>query len=166
MLNRLRFSGGAFTFTGQSSVTLSSILGSYLDLKIVFNGTGSSTVNVLTQLNGDTTSDYAQQDWETNGTSGNGSNAYAGHSSIDHAMLVSLLTSSMNMYIPFYSTSSTVHTLFSKAVLFASFSSAGSNFSEDTSAGWNPASAAAITSITFTPASGTFSGSLAIYGEN
>ena len=42
-----------------ASVTFSSISGAYTDLVLVFNGAGSTDINLLLQLNGDTGSNYS-----------------------------------------------------------------------------------------------------------
>ena len=54
--------------TGQSSVTLSSIPATYTDLVYVFNGAGSTDINIYMQFNGDTATNYSSTYIGGNGT--------------------------------------------------------------------------------------------------
>ena len=52
-----------------ASVTFSSISGSYTDLVLIYSGTGSVAIDVVMQLNGDTSSLYSSTVVTGNGTS-------------------------------------------------------------------------------------------------
>ena len=66
------------TGSGSTSVTFSSISGTYTDLILIMNGTASGPTNVYVRFNGDTGNNYSSTNM-----AGNGSSATSGRNSND-----------------------------------------------------------------------------------
>jgi hypothetical protein len=135
--------------TAVSTVTFSSITGSYTDLVLVFQGGSSTDANIRMQVNGDTTSNYS---WTQLG--GNGSGAASFRNSSDTSWLMNryaFLSNNLNANFIFnfnnYSNTTTNKTVINR-------SNSAANGTDTTVGLWR--STAAITSITFSLSGGNY----------
>ena len=142
----------ATTTLGSSaaSYTFSSITGTYTDLVLIFNGAGSTDINISMQFNGDTASNYSNT-----ALGGSGTSASSGRNSNQTSLQLNYqgyiqtgFTSNTVVNIQNYSNSTTYKTALSR------FNNAG-NGTDAVVGLWR--STAAITSILIKTQTGTFS---------
>ena len=132
-----------------STVTFSSITGTYTDLVLVFQGGSSTDANIRMQVNGDTASNYS---WTQLG--GNGTSVASFRNSSDTSWLMNryaYLQNNLNANFIFnfnnYSNTTTNKTVINR-------SNSAANGTDTTVGLWR--STAAITSITFSLSGGNY----------
>ena len=132
-----------------STVTFSSITGTYTDLVLVFQGGSSIDANIRMQVNGDTASNYSWTQLGTNGTS-----VASFRNSSDTSWLMNryaYLSNNLNANFIFnfmnYSNTTTNKTVINR-------SNSAANGTDTTVGLWR--STAAITSITFSLSGGNY----------
>ena len=150
------FASGAYTVaTAGSSITISAIPGTYLNLHIVVNGVDDTALSgVLGQFNGDTGANYATTGLQTiNQTQTQVASVSATSMS---AFIIGAPSASGGgtLTIPGYAQTTLRKTLNSDSGGITSYSSATTNAYWIMHSGWN--STAAITSIKFTPSANNF----------
>ena len=135
--------------TAVSTVTFSSITGTYTDLVLVFQGGSSIDANIRMQVNGDTASNYS---WTQLG--GNGTSVASFTNSSDTSWLMNryaYLSNNLNANFIFnfnnYSNTTTNKTVINR-------SNSAANGTDTTVGLWR--STTAITSITFSLSSGNY----------
>lgn len=152
------YSSGVCTVSGSSTstVTISGIPSGYIDLYPVFYGTTSTNANINITLNSDTSADYV-----INGSYQTSTNAPASSASAsqDYCQIIGTTSTGVDnslMFIPFYTNTTFAKAIENHAGQMGSVSSLSSNYDTLHSCMWNPATQAAITSITFTLSSGDY----------
>jgi hypothetical protein len=133
--------------SAQSSVTFSSISGSYTDLVLVGVGLSSASENICLRFNGDTGTNYSKTVVDGNGTSASSARG----SSQDKMILAAFNSSTQSnliTHIMNYSNSTTYKTVLQRGNIASSLVRADVGLWRSTSA---------ITSITLLVASGTIS---------
>jgi hypothetical protein len=164
------FSGGAYTFSECSSITISSIPGTYLNLRSVVSGyeAGTSDQVIIVSANGDTTAaDYLCERLAAQDTTTAVGNCGSLGSSSGGVGIGAWGTSASGQpaggavfEVPFYS-STTLQKLFLSGETFA----ANPNYTGTHSGSWS--NTAAITSLRIVSGDGgNLTGLIAIYGEN
>ena len=135
--------------TAVSTVTFSSITGTYTDLVLVFQGGSSTDANIRMQVNGDTASNYS---WTQLG--GNGTSVASFRNSSDTSWLMNryaYLSNNLNANFIFnfnnYSNTTTNKTVINR-------SNSAANGTDTTVGLWR--STTAITSITFSLSGGNY----------
>ena len=164
------YASGVCTVSGSTTtvVTLSSIPGTYLGLRLMLKGTttNSSGSSVVMTFNSDTGSHYAVQGiFNTSGGSVTSLSAVSQAGCVNFPQTAGAVIGGAIIEIPLYADSQgKMATVDSNNI--ASISSATNNQFVHNTCGWNQTSA--ITSVTFTIAAGDFSSGFEVvaYGEN
>lgn len=141
--------------SGTASIILSAIPAGYENLRLVLLSRGSATSNVILRFNGDTGANYDDQRVQgtTTVASAVSQPAAAGITIGAHPSLTTQ-AAMMDMIIPGYARTGIMKPLFSSGARFDDLGG-GSNYAYATAGNWR--NAAAITSLTLFPATGTFS---------
>ena len=123
-------------------------------MQIVFYGQGSATGGVTLTFNSDTATHYAFNGSYQNNTSSPAPNGAVSQASCPAAFVGTSVASSSIMDIPFYATTAFGKIMTLRYGTISSLSSGTDNYDQQRTCGWDDGSHSAITSITFTAASG------------